>query len=143
MAGAAAQTEHVEDVADAVAGRGAEVGDDEAPARLEHAHDLGEAALLQLDRQVVQHQARQHDVEASVGGKQRIDAGHLETGTARRAARALRGQRDHLRREIDPQRLSGRPCRLRRRQRQSARSASDVEDPLAGDIPVVTCRRGA
>ncbi len=131
--GTTAQAEKAEDMTDAMARRRAEIKRDETPIRLEDPERFGEAAPLEIGREVVEHEARQHDIEVIVRRGDGFDTGYLKTRSALRAGRFARRQPDHLRRWIDSEGLPRRSNRLRRGKRQSARPASSIEDPIAGN----------
>lgn len=67
MFGAAAETEHAQEMADAMARHRAEVGDDEATVRLEHAEHFRQAATLEVGGEVVEHQTREDRIEVIDG----------------------------------------------------------------------------
>ena len=129
--------------------RRAEVRQQEEAARRQHPPDLAErAALVGID-QVVEHQRREHAIEARVGIRQRRRQTFVELHADARASQLPARDRQHLRIAVEPRRPrrpGGRApgtapacrCRNRRRARahadraRHARRSRAASDPRAG-----------
>lgn len=108
-----------------------EVHNQQPAAGLEDATDLGKAARLQVVRQVVHHQAAEHDVEGGIGEGQGLNSGHTVVDAETAASGFLSGDGDHLGGRIDaanePGRSGAGPCAPG----EFAGAAADLEDGLA------------
>jgi hypothetical protein len=78
------------------ASRALGIHDQQPPARLQHAGDLGQPLALQVVGQVVHHQAAEHYIKGSVGEGQRLDQPDLKIHHDALARRLGLRDGDHL-----------------------------------------------
>src|SRR4029079_1562731 len=110
----------------------AEVHDENATIRLEHAPHLLNRLRAHVAGHVMEHHRAEDDVESRGVERQRFGARDAKGRTRMRALRLLAGPLDHIRRRVDSVNRSGIPYATIGRNSQRPRSAPHVEHRLAG-----------
>ena len=103
------------------------IDDKHAASRLEHAADLARALLAHFARQVMEHQRAQHRIEPSVGERQGLGDGVIESHVYSSPCRLPRCSRDHLGRRVDAEDLARRADLALRGKAKASRSAPYIQ----------------
>jgi len=124
------EAQHAQDMPESMPGGRAEVHGYQASARFENAADFREPALLQVIRQMVEHQAAQYHVEERVRVRERLDRRDLEPNLNAGPGRIPPSQADHLGRWVDAERLARSSSDASGNDRESSWATPHVQDPL-------------